>query len=239
MTGRRVLIVDDDPDLLLVLSGVYSRAGFEVETAVDGRSALRQLFERPIDLVVLDLTLPDLDGLEVLTRIRDMAELPVLLLTARTGERDKVTGLMSGADDYLTKPFSNQELIARSLALLRRSAPRDASAEVLDDGTVRIDLARREVRLAGELVEVTPTEWRLLVAFVQRPGLVLSPQQLLEVAWSDPLGIGPERVKFAVLRLRRRLGWDDPASSPIKAVRGFGYRYQPRSAADRPSGTDR
>jgi DNA-binding response OmpR family regulator len=228
---RHVLIVDDDDDIRTVLRGVYERADFVVHVAPEGRTAMRILFEQPIDLVVLDLGLPYLDGMEVLARIREMTDLPVMLLTARAREDDKVTGLMTGADDYLTKPFSNRELIARSIALLRRATTRSPAPQVLDDGLLRIDHERREVWVSGEPVSLTPNDWNLLVAFAQRPNRVLSPQQLLEIAWHDPLGIGPERVKFAVLRLRRRLGWDDATTSPIQAVRGFGYRYRPIAPA--------
>jgi DNA-binding response OmpR family regulator len=231
---RHVLIVDDDDDIRTVLRGVYERADFVVHLAPEGRAAMRILFEQPIDLVVLDLGLPYLDGMEVLARIREMTDLPVILLTARAREDDKVTGLMTGADDYLTKPFSNRELIARSIALLRRATTRGAAAQVLDDGLLRIDHERRQVWVSGEPVTLTPNDWNLLVAFAQRPNRVLSPQQLLEIAWHDPLGIGPERVKFAVLRLRRRLGWSDATTSPIQAVRGFGYRYRPIAPADGP-----
>jgi DNA-binding response OmpR family regulator len=231
---RHVLIVDDDDDIRTVLRGVYERADFVVHVAPEGRTAMRILFEQPIDLVVLDLGLPYLDGMEVLARIREMTDLPVMLLTARAREDDKVTGLMTGADDYLTKPFSNRELIARSIALLRRATTRSPAPQVLDDGLLRIDHERREVWVSGEPVSLTPNDWNLLVAFAQRPNRVLSPQQLLEIAWHDPLGIGPERVKFAVLRLRRRLGWDDAATSPIQAVRGFGYRYRPIAPAGDP-----
>jgi DNA-binding response OmpR family regulator len=230
MTTRAlVLLVEDDEDIATVLEGTYRRAGFDVRRVGDGRHVLRALFEAPVDLVVLDIGLPGLDGFEVLQRIREATDVPVMMLTARAEETDKVAGLMAGADDYLTKPFSNRELVARSLALLRRARPDRDHGEVLVDGTVEIDFGRRQVRIDGTPVDLTPTDWNLLVAFARRPGLVLSPGQLLEIAWNDPLGIGPERVKFAVLRLRRRLGWTDPATSPIQSVRGFGYRYVPRN----------
>ncbi len=236
-SGRSVLVVDDDEDLRMILTGVYERAGFQVHEAADGRTALRTLFEHRCALVILDLGLPEIDGLDVLHRIREMTDVPVLLLTARAREHDKVTGLMAGADDYLTKPFSNRELVARSLALLRRASKPTDAPTVFDDGQVRVDFTSRTVRLHGEDVALTPTDWSLLVAFVRHPNVVLSPQQLLEIAWHDPLGIGPERVKFAVLRLRRRLGWEDTSTSPIEAVRGFGYRYRTGMAVDA-DGTD-
>jgi DNA-binding response OmpR family regulator len=220
--------------------GVYERAGLEVRLAEDGRRALRTLFEHRADLVVLDLGPPELDGLDVLRRIRELSDVPVQLVTARAREDDKVTGLMTGADDCLTKPFSNRELVARGIALMRRSGPPPDAAARLDDGLVTVDFATREGITEGRRFHLTPTDWNLLVAFVRHPNAVLSPGQLLDLAWHDPLGIGPERVTFEVLRLRRRLGSDDPATSPIEAARGFGYRYRPnRAAPTGPAGSRR
>ncbi len=224
---HRVLVVDDDQDIRTLLADVLARADLEVSTAASGREALRQTFAHRPDLVVLDLGLPDIDGLEVLQRLRDMTDLPVVVLTARGLERDKVEGLGLGADDYVTKPFSNAELVARVQALLRRVGSNRADlVEVLTDGDLVVDPRGRTVHLGGEPVRLSPIEWNLLVTLLRHAGQVLSPDQLLEHAWADPTGIGSERVKFAVLRLRRRLGWQDPATSPIEAVRGFGYRYR-------------
>jgi DNA-binding response OmpR family regulator len=179
---------------------------------------------------VLDLGLPSLDGWEVLERIRDMSDVPVLLLTARGHEGDKVRGLHSGADDYLTKPFGNAELAARVHALLRRPRTQRDQADSYDDGTVRIKFASHEVSVDSRPVDLTPTEFRLLAALVRHPGQTLSAEQLLELAWNDPFGVGPERVKFGVMRLRRKLGQPTSAAQPIEAVRGFGYRYVPPAA---------
>jgi DNA-binding response OmpR family regulator len=225
--GESVLLVEDDDDIAAVIRGVLGNAGFSVMRVGDGRLVLRTLFEQHVDLVVLDVGLPGLDGFEVLQRVREATDIPVLMLTARTEERDKVDALMAGADDYLTKPFSNRELVARSIALLRRTRPARDAIEEISDASVEVDFVRRQVWAAGRPVELTPTDWNLLVAFVRRPGLVLSPAQLLELAWNDPSGVGSERVKFAVLRLRRRMGWTDPATSPIQSVRSIGYRYVP------------
>lgn len=224
--ARRVLVVDDDDDIRTVLAEVLRRAHLDVVTAATGRDALRRAFEDRPDVVVLDLGLPDLDGMEVLARLRDMTELPVLVLTARSLERDKVDGLLLGADDYVTKPFSNAELVARVLALLRRAGAGNDVVDRIADGDLVIDLEAKTAHLGGQPVVLSPTEWNLLVTFLRHPGQVLSHEQLLEQAWADPLGVGPERVKFAVLRLRKRLGWQDPHTSPIEAVRGFGYRYR-------------
>ncbi|SES39213.1 response regulator transcription factor [Actinokineospora terrae] len=221
-----VLVVEDEPDIALALRVILERAGHEVVVAPDGRQGLRVLHESHPTLVLLDIGLPVIDGWMVLERIRDVSEVPVLLLTAHGMEADKVRGLRGGADDYLTKPFSTSELLARIEAILRRTEQAGGSSqtEVYDDGVVRMDHRSRRVFVNGVEAEVNATEYRLLSTFVQHKGAVLSPRQLLNLVWNDPTGIGADRVKFAVLRLRRKLGWsaDD---SPIKAARGMGYRY--------------
>jgi DNA-binding response OmpR family regulator len=233
LTVSRLLVVEDDPDIALALRLLLTRAGHQVAHAKDGRAGLRDAYTERPDLVILDIGLPGMDGWQVLERLRDVSDVPVLLLTAHGQESDKVRGLRGGADDYLTKPFTNAELVARVEALLRRSAGAASWAdEVYDDGVLRIDPAARRTYVDGAEVRLTPTEFRLLNVLVRHVGAVLSPNQLLAQAWDDPTGIGPERVKFAVLRLRRKLGWTDPDASPIESVRGFGYRYR-RPAMDR------
>jgi len=231
MTTQRVLVIEDDKDIALSLRIVLERAGFQVTVAADGREGLRVFHGARPGLVILDVGLPEMDGWTVLERIRDLSDVPVLMLTAHGHEAEKVRGLRGGADDYMTKPFSNAELVARAQALLRRrqagSPGESQKAEVFDDGSIEVNFAAHEVRVGGEVVELTPTEYRLLAALVRHQGQVLSAQTLLDLAWSDPLGIGPERVKYAVMRLRRKLGaQDETADSPIEAVRGFGYRYR-------------
>ena len=229
----RLLVVEDDPDIALALRLLLTRAGHQVAHAKDGRAGLRDAYTERPELVILDIGLPGMDGWQVLGRLRDVSDVPVLLLTAHGQESDKVRGLRGGADDYLTKPFTNAELVARVEALLRRSAGAASWAdEVYDDGILRIDPSARRTYVEGREVRLTPTEFRLLNVLVRHAGAVLSPNQLLAQAWDDPTGIGPERVKFAVLRLRRKLGWTDPDASPIESVRGFGYRYR-RPAMDR------
>jgi DNA-binding response OmpR family regulator len=233
LTVSRLLVVEDDPDIALALRLLLTRAGHQVAHAKDGRAGLRDAYTERPDLVILDIGLPGMDGWQVLERLRDVSDVPVLLLTAHGQESDKVRGLRGGADDYLTKPFTNAELVARVEALLRRSAGAASWAdEVYDDGVLRIDPAARRTYVDGAEVRLTPTEFRLLNVLVRHVGAVLSPNQLLAQAWDDPTGIGPERVKFAVLRLRRKLGWTDPDASPIESVRGFGYRYR-RPVMDR------
>jgi DNA-binding response OmpR family regulator len=237
VTAPRVLVIEDDKDIALGLRIVLERAGFQAALAADGRDGLRVFHSVRPDLVILDIGLPEMDGWTVLERIRDLSDVPVLMLTAHGHEAEKVRGLRGGADDYMTKPFSNAELVARAQALLRRShagGPGEAQdAEVFDDGSIEVNFAAHQVRVSGEVVELTPTEFRLLAALVRHQGQVLSPDTLLDLAWSDPFGIGPERVKYAIMRLRRKLGaQEETADSPIEAVRGFGYRY--RASPGRP-----
>jgi DNA-binding response OmpR family regulator len=236
VTGGRVLLIEDEDDIAFGIRVVLERAGLTVAQAGDGAEGLRAFHSTRPDLVVLDVGLPGMDGWTVLERIRDLSDVPILMLTAHGQEADKVRGLNAGADDYLLKPFGNAELVARSQALLRRprAAGEDPAAggegsrrpEIFDDGVVQVNFASREVRVAGAPVTLTPTEYRLLVALVRHRGQVLSPEKLLELAWSDPFGIGPERVKYSILRLRRKLGSSAGADSRIQAVRGFGYRYR-------------
>jgi DNA-binding response OmpR family regulator len=231
LSAQRVLVIEDDTDIALSLRIVLERADFDAALAADGRDGLREFHSVRPDLVILDVGLPEMDGWTVLERIRDLSDVPVLMLTAHGHEMEKVRGLRGGADDYMTKPFSNVELVARAQALLRRSqaasAGDAADAGVFDDGTIEVNLAAHQVRVSGVVVELTPTEYRLLAALVRHQGQVLSPDTLLELAWSDPFGIGPERVKYAIMRLRRKLGArQEGEGSPIEAVRGFGYRYR-------------
>ena len=268
-----VLVIEDDPDIALAIATVLRRGGLGVIRAADGRAGLREFHQRQPALVLLDVGLPVLDGWQVLERIRDLSDTPVLMLTAHGYEADKVRGLRAGADDYLAKPFGNAELLARIEALLRRAPglaaqpgspelseaggpppeggltpeggpPPEAGAPALepvggppagadgltsayDDGFLAVNPRSCEVSVAGRAASLTPTEFRLLGALVRHRGQVLSPSQLLELAWNDPGRVGPDRVKFSVLRLRRKLGLGSQEGSPIEAVRGFGYRYVP------------
>jgi DNA-binding response OmpR family regulator len=228
--SARVLVIEDDTDIALSVRTVLTRSGFDVSSAADGRQGLRDFHASRPDLVVLDIGLPTLDGWQVLERIRDISDVPVLLLTAHGQEKDKVRGLQNGADDYLTKPFGNSELAARAHALLRRARPAHDQADVYDDGHLLVNFGTHEVIVGGVPATLTPIEFRLLGALVRHRAQTLSAEQLLELAWNDPFGVGPERVKFAVMRLRRKLGQPASATAPIEAVRGFGYRYTDPSA---------
>jgi DNA-binding response OmpR family regulator len=227
VSARRVLIVDDEPDVRELVRWLLERAGYTVIEAVDGRDGLRALFADRPDAIILDVSMPGLDGWQTLERIRDVSDVPVLMLTARTTELDRVRGLRGGADDYVPKPFGRQELVARVEALLRRSRGTAEMAEGYDDGLLRIDYASREVTAAGAPVALTPLEFRLLIVLVEHPNLVLSRNQLLELVWGTTHGVLADQVRLYVSYLRRKLG---DAGEAIETVRGFGYRYRPPAA---------
>ena len=228
MKGARVLVVDDEPDIRKLVGELLRRAGHEVTEAENGRAGLRALHASPPDLVLLDVSMPGLDGWQTLERIRDLSDVPVLMLTARGDELERVRGLQSGADDYVVKPFGRQELLARVQALLRRSAARPAEqAETYADDALEIDFAQRSTTYAGRSVSLTPLEFKLLSAFVRHPRQVLSRDQLLELVWGDAYGVSGDQVKLYVGYLRRKLDPQNPDAVPIETVRGFGYRYRP------------
>ena len=232
MQGAKILAVDDDPDVPGLVRALLDRTGARVREASSGREALRELFAAQPEAIVLDVSMPELDGWATLERIRELSEVPVLMLTAHGGELEKVRGLQAGADDYVTKPFGRQELIARIGALLRRAGGAPAGAgpapEIYDDGLLHVDLTNAVVRAGGREVQLTPLELRLLGAFVRNPGQVLSRDVLLERVWGTT-HVGVEQVKLNVGIVRRKLQTaigDGPA--PIETVRGFGWRLTRR-----------
>src|SRR6476469_6199152 len=222
----RVLVVDDDEDIRTLVRELLERAGYTVDEAENGRAALRHLFSSAPALVILDVTMPDLDGYQTLERNGDLSDVPVIMLTARTQELEKVRGLSAGADDYVAKPFGRQELLARVQALLRRTGGKTEVLEAYQDDFTEIDYAQRRVVVQGRDVQLTPLEFKLLAAFVQNPNQILSRDQLLELVWGDPYGVSGDQVKLYVGYLRRKLVPDAPDEAPIETVRGFGYRYR-------------
>jgi DNA-binding response OmpR family regulator len=223
---NKVLIVEDDDDLRDLVRTVVEREGMATVEAADGREGLRRFYEHRPALVILDIGLPELNGWQVLERLRELGDVPVLILTASSGELDKVRGLREGADDYVTKPFGRHELIARIEALLRRAGDSRMHDEVHSDGLIEIDFAQRRVMIRDRDLELTPTEFRLLAALVRHPNQVLSHDQLLEMAWGDPASRSRQQVKLYIGYLRRKLR-DVADHDPIETVRGFGYRYRP------------
>jgi DNA-binding response OmpR family regulator len=222
-----VLVVDDDSDIRGLVRELLERAGHDVLDAADGNDGLRLFYARQPDLVILDVSMPGLEGWDVLERIRELSDVPVVMLTARAEELDKVRGLRAGADDYVTKPFGRQELLARVDAALRRTPSGGEAQDTYADGFVSIDFPQRAVQAGGQPVALTPLEFRLLAAFVRNPNQVLSHEQLLELAWGSAGAAERDQVKLYVGYLRRKLGAPEGAESPIETMRGFGYRYRP------------
>jgi len=227
MNAARVLVIDDDDDIRGLVVELLQRAGLTVEQAPDGRAGLRAFHQSPADLVVLDVSMPELDGWETLERIRDLSDVPVIMLTARGAELERVRGLQAGADDYMVKPFGRQELVARVQALLRRARATggDDRQDSYADDRLTIDFAQRAVTYDSRDVSLTPLEFKLLSAFVRHPRQVLSRAQLLELVWGDAYGVSGDQVKLYVGYLRRKLDPETPDAVPIETVRGFGYRY--------------
>ena len=226
-----ILVVDDEEDIRALVGELLERAGHVVIKAPDGESALKLFYSRQPDLVVLDVSMPGLDGWEVLNRIRELSDVPVLMLTARAEELEKVRGLRAGADDYVTKPFGRQELLARVDATLRRGRSAPQAQETYADDFLTVDFAQRKVTAGGVELALTPLEFRLLGAFIRNQNQVLTHDQLLELAWGDARSADRDQVKLYVGYLRRKLGTGVGDESPIETVRGFGYRYRPLGSA--------
>src|SRR5215475_3573459 len=228
MAASRILVVDDEDDIRGLLRALLERAGYEVSDARDGRAGLRELYAGSPDLVILDVAMPGLDGWATLERIREVTDVPVLMLTARDAELERVRGLRSGADDYVVKPFGRQELVARVEVLLRRQRS-GGPEETYADARLSISFAHGTVRYDEREVVLTRLEYGLLSAFVRHPNQVLSHEQLRELVWGENAATSRDEVKLYVGYLRRKLAPDAPQSTPIETVRGFGYRYRPPS----------
>jgi DNA-binding response OmpR family regulator len=203
MKRARILFVDDDADIRGLLRQLLERAGYDLVEASNGKDGLRAFYSSAPDLVLLDVSMPEMDGWQTLERIRDLSDVPVLMLTARTAELERVRGLKAGADDYVAKPFGRQELLARVEALLRRAGPRQEEETTYADGLVTIDFPQRAVTVAGEPVALTPLEFKLLAVLVRHPNQVLSHDQLLELVWGDGGGGARARGALHVVELRQ------------------------------------
>jgi len=222
MSQGRILVVDDEKKIVESCRLYLEHAGYEVVSAYNGEQALAEARESRPDLIVLDLMLPRVDGLEVCRRLRMDSQVPILMLTARSTEEDKLVGLELGADDYLTKPFSPRELVARVRAILRRVPP---AGVPLRFGALELDLERHEVRRRGEVVALTPREFDLLVALARAPGRAFTRVRLVEAAFGADAEVLDRTVDAHVMNLRRKIEDDPAAPRLVVTVAGVGYRF--------------
>lgn len=222
----RVLVVDDDTTLLGFLQDYLEKEGFEVAIADRGPKALRAFYSFRPELVVLDVMMPGMDGWEVAARLRELADVPVILLTAKTSEADKLRGFRLGVDDYVTKPFSLAELGARIRAVLARARRDDAGEGVLHIGALEMDLTRREVRLEGRPLDLTPTEFRLLAVLSRHAGEALSREELASQVWGDDRLRSGSALRRYIWLVRRKIEADPENPSRLVTVRGYGYRLE-------------
>jgi two-component system phosphate regulon response regulator PhoB len=230
--AARILIVEDEPDLVTMLRYNLEREGFAVEAAADGEEALLLVKERVPDLILLDWMIPLVSGIEVCRQLRrspETTDIPIIILTARGEEGDRIRGLGAGADDYVTKPFSPRELIARVHAVLRRARPA-LEADTLSFSDVTMDLATHRVYRGGEPIELRPVEFRLLRFFLEHPGRVFSREQLLDAVWRDDAFIEPRTVDVHIRRLRKALNREPCKGDVIRTVRSAGYALEPEHA---------
>lgn len=219
--SARILIVEDESDLSSVMADYVSAAGYVAQVIADGGEALASVRQGVPDLIVLDLMLPGLDGLALCRAVREFSEVPVIMVTARVQEIDRLLGLETGADDYLCKPFSPRELVARIKAILRRSRkPDDETLKILIDETAR------SVRIRGQLLDLTSTEHNLFVAMARRPGVIFSRAQLLDRVSCDNLDVTDRAIDSHIKNLRRKLAMVLPAVEVIHSVYGLGYRFE-------------
>lgn len=222
---KSVLVVDDEPQLVRALQVNLQEEGYSVATAADGTRALRAAASHPPDVIVLDLGLPDMDGIEVIRRLRTWTQLPVIVLSARHGSPDKVEALDAGADDYITKPFGLDELLARLRAVERRSWPvREAAA--IKKGDLEIDLMAATVLRAGQRIRLTPREWRILQLLVENRGSLVSQQRILNEVWGPAYEKEAHYLRIFVSQLRRKLEEDPAKPRHLVTEPGMGYRFE-------------
>lgn len=226
---KRVLIVDDEEMIVRTVKAYLDREGFKTYTAADGEEALRSFEEKGPDLIVLDLMLPKLSGLEVTRRIRSTSRVPIIMLTAKAAEADRVVGLELGADDYVVKPFSPRELVARIRAVLRRLDGAGAEEEKIIIGSLQIDLKTREVNVDERMVELTPTEFDLLAYLARHPGQVFTRLQLLREVQGYTYDAFARTIDTHVKNLRRKIEPDPKQPRLIQTVHGVGYRFSRES----------
>jgi len=236
MAKGRVLVIDDEKDLIELVRYNLEKEGFQVASALNGEAGMADALRQLPDVIIIDLMLPGVDGLEVCRFLRGdsrTSRIPLIMLTAKSGESDRIVGLELGADDYITKPFSPRELIARIKAVLRRTSAPQAPSNAIRRGLLMIDLTRREVSCGGKAVSLTATEFRLLQFLANHPGRVFSRSQLIDSALGQDVSVVDRTIDVHITALRRKLeacgGW-------IETVRGFGYRFREEGSADFPAG---
>lgn len=225
----KVLVVEDEEPLLFTLAHSLKREGYNVVTASRGDDGLKLAREQQPDLILLDVMLPGIDGIQVCRMLRRDSDVPIIMLTALGGESDRVTGLDTGADDYLPKPFGMRELMARVRALLRRSSARsqpDTGPTVVISGDLQVDRERREVTRAGRVLRMKPKEYELLLFFLQHPGRVFSREQILDEVWGYDFYGGPRTVDVHVRWLRQKIEDDPPNPTRLRTIRGSGYLFE-------------
>ncbi|CAL9288207.1 response regulator [Streptomyces sp. R02] len=221
----RVLVVDDDPSIVRALVINLRARQYEVDSAEDGAGALRAAARHP-DVVVLDLGLPDMDGVDVIRRLREWSRVPILVLSARHASGEKVQALDAGADDYVTKPFGMDELLARLRAAVRRAEPADGGDLVVETGTFTVDLAAKKVHRDGRDVRLTPTEWHLLEVLVRGGGRLVGQKQLLREVWGPSYGTETNYLRVYMAQLRRKLEADPSRPRHLITEPGMGYRFE-------------
>jgi DNA-binding response OmpR family regulator len=222
---RTVLVVDDEPKIVQLARDYLEHAGFAVVVAHDGRAALASARESRPDLVVLDLGLPELDGLDVARALRGESNVPIVMLTGRSEESDKLVGLELGADDYVTKPFSPKELVARVRAVLRRTERPSVESEIVRVGEVTLDLPRMRAQLADRVIDLTPTEFQLLATMARQPGRVFTRAQLLDAVHGVAFESYERAIDAHVKNIRRKLEPDPSVPRYVLTVYGVGYRF--------------
>lgn len=226
MSGRKILVIDDEPQIIEVLTSYLKKDGFRVIAAADGTKALQIAEREEPDLILLDLMLPDIDGYEVCRALRKRSNVPIVMLTARDEETDKIVGLELGADDYITKPFSPREVLARVRAVLRRAEPGALEEAIIRVGDLEIDHTRHEVRRAGKLIDLTPTEFKLVEILARNPRRVFTRLQLVEQVQGYSFEGYERTIDAHVKNLRQKIEKDPKNPRYITTVFGVGYRFE-------------
>jgi DNA-binding response OmpR family regulator len=225
-TKKRVLVVDDEPHILDVVQYALEKEGFEVIPAANGKEAMTKFSAGTADFIILDVNLPDASGFDLCREMRQKSKLPIIMLTSRDGEVDRVVGLELGADDYVSKPFSPRELVARVKAILRRTAEKASAPPTLDYGPFQIDREKFMILLNGQNIDLSKTEFNILEVLLRRPGKVFDRNELLSLAWSSDYVATDRTVDAHIKSIRKKIQVLAPGFEPIDTVRGVGYKIR-------------